>query len=340
MAFRPPYCPDRRCPSESLNSAFLWRRDGRYVRAGDARSVQRFRCLSCGRRFSRQSFRLDYRQRKPFLNGSIFACLVSKVNHRQTARILRTDRKTVERRLQLWGDAMREYHEAQLERARRLGGLSGAWTLDEQETYERDRRLQPVTLPILVHWRAYFVLHAETAALPSRGNLSAMDRIRKEQLEAHAGPRRSGSSDAVERCLRAWKRVHRGGFAEFITDRKSTYPVLYKKTFGPQAGTHVRVASSETRNRRNPLFPINHTLAMLREHVSRLARRTWAASKLRRRLTCHLWIWIAWRNYVRGITNRAPGTTPAMAVGLLRAPVPIRRLLLWRHPLRMLPNTN
>ena len=339
MPLQPPFCPQSSCPSRIHSLPFRWSRDGQFRRACDARRVQRFRCLLCGRRFSSQSFRLDFRQHKPRLNRAIFQCFVSKVNHRQTARILGLNRKTIEQRLRLWGPVMREFHDRQLDRARQHGGLGGTWTLDEQETFEHDRRLQPVTLPILVHWKTYFVLHAETAPLPARGQLSAWDRTRKEKRIARDGVRRSGSSEAVAQCFAAWRSVHGEKLAHLITDRKSSYPGLFKSSFERLYGSHVRIASSETRNRRNPLFPINHTLAMLREHVSRLARRTWAASKLRERLARHLWVWIVWRNYVRGVTNHARRTTPAMALGVCNTQMPIRRLLRWRWPRLMPLNT-
>jgi hypothetical protein len=268
-------------------------------------------------------------------NRAIFGCFVSRVNHRQAARILHVNRKTIERRLRRWGPALKEYHERQLERVRLRGGLGGTWTLDEQETFEHDRRLAPVTLPILIQWRTYFVLHAETAPLPARGNLSRFDEGRKKIREERFGRRRNGSAEAVTRCFEAWRRVHDGRLAHLITDRKSTYPGLFKRSFVHCFGSHVRIASTDTRNHGNPLFPINHTLAMLREHVSRLARRTWAASKLRERLELHLWIWIAWRNYVRGITNQARNVTPAMATGVTGSPLSVTRILRWRWPRSM-----
>ncbi len=339
MRFTPPFCPDPGCCSRSAGVPFLWRRDGRYRRVCDARRVQRFRCLSCKRRFSSQSFRLDYGLHKPRVNQAVFGCFVSKVNHRQAARILRVNRKTIEHRLRLWGPVLRELHQSLLTRATRGHGLRGTWTLDEQETFEHDRRLQPVTLPILVNWRTFFVLHAETAPLPARGRLSLGDQHRKTERERREGRRTSGSSEAVLRCFEAWRGVLGNELAHLVTDRKSTYPGLFKQCLGKLFGSHVRIASTETRNRKNPMFPINHTLAMLREHVSRLARRTWAASKRRERLARHLWIWIAWRNYVRGITNRARHTTPAMASGICARPIPIRAMLRWRWPRLMLAST-
>ena len=43
---------------------------------------------------------------------------------------------------------------------------------------------------------------------------------------------------------------------------------------------------------------------MLRDGLSRLVRKTWGATKERAWLAEHAWIWIAYRNYIRGFTNR------------------------------------
>jgi hypothetical protein len=85
----------------------------------------------------------------------------------------------------------------------------------------------------------------------------------------------------------------------------------------PQIYHHVQHSSTAPRDFGNPLFPINHTLAMLRDGLSRLVRRSWGASKQRAWLDRHAWVWVAYRNYIRGITNRAWFTTPAMALGVV-----------------------
>jgi hypothetical protein len=99
------------------------------------------------------------------------------------------------------------------------------------------------------------------------------------------------------------------------TDRKSSYRTILTKHFGARL-VHERYSSRARRDYSNPLFPINHTLAMLRDGISRLVRRTWAASKLRERLERHAWIYLVWRNYVRAITNQATKVSPAMALGV------------------------
>jgi transposase-like protein len=329
VSFVPRHCPRPDCPSHSSHH-FRWRRKGRYARRCDGRSVPRFTCLECHRTFSSQTFRLDYRLRKPKLHLELFDDFVSKSTMRQSSRMLKCRRKTVAHRLALLGEHCRRFHEAALERARKSGGIGGAFQLDELETFEHSRRLKPVTVPFLIERSSYFVVHAATAPLPARGGLSPRWRKKKEMLEAVLGRRRSGSVAAVRECFERLDALHpRAQSVAVSTDRKKSYCPTLRRVFGARM-QHAQHSSTAVRNYKNPLFPINHTFAMLRDGVSRLVRRNWGAAKLRERLERHLWIWIAYRNYVRGITNDAPDTTPAMALGIERFQWRREELLGWR----------
>ena len=70
MPFVPPYCPNGACRHRrtaiSRSSAFF-RRKGSFARLGDRR-VARFQCKICGRHFSEQTFRVDYRWKRPELD--------------------------------------------------------------------------------------------------------------------------------------------------------------------------------------------------------------------------------------------------------------------------------
>ena len=102
--------------------------------------------------------------------------------------------------------------------------------------------------------------------------------------------------------------------------------------FGGQPVAHATIKSTETRDYSNPLFPINHTNALFRDSVSRLVRRSWAVSKRRERLESHLWLFVVFRNMIRGITRRAWEVTSAMAVGLVDKKMRWSEILKWRAP--------
>jgi transposase-like protein len=329
MLFQPRHCPRPDCPSHTTHH-FRWRRKGRFIRRCDGRSVPRFTCLECHRTFSSQTFRVDYRLKKPRLHLELFKDFVSKTTMRQSSRMLGCKRRTVAHRLALLGDHCRTFHEARLERARNSGGIEGSFLLDELETFEHSRRLKPVTVPVLVERKSYFIVHAACAPLAARGGLSPLWRKKKEALEALGGKRSSGSVAVVRECFEALASVHRARRPVVMaTDRKPSYASNLKRIFGARL-RHKRHSSKAARNYENALFPINLTFAMLRDGLSRLVRRSWAASKLRAKLALHLWIWIAYRNYVRAITNDAPDVTPATAIGIERRMWRREEILAWR----------
>src|SRR5579884_2572138 len=93
-------CPDSECLSQNLSpkKGFIVRK-GSYFRRSDGQRIRRYRCLVCARNFSSATFSSCYRQKKRKLNHAIYLLLSSGVTQRRAARILRTNRKTVVRKV-------------------------------------------------------------------------------------------------------------------------------------------------------------------------------------------------------------------------------------------------
>jgi transposase-like protein len=329
MTFEPAFCP---CSSPECAGApgFQYQRRGTFTRACDGRQVQRFQCKRCKRTFSSQTFRVDYRTRTPHLDGLIFRDLVSKVTQRQITRNRECDRKTVARRNETFGEHCRLFHELALRSRGQTKEWPGHFLLDELETYEHNRRLKPVTLPLLVHKQSHFIVHATVGTLPPRKPLSEANQKKLAAYEKIEGKRVSQSREKVAECFEVLKRVCPETASVMVgTDEKHTYRSLLKKAFGDRL-QHQRTNSKEPRSYWNPLFVVNHTFAMLRDGLSRLVRRNWGASKEREKLEWHLWLYIAWRNYVRPITNERRFETAAMVAGLAPRMLEVSELLQWK----------
>jgi transposase-like protein len=330
--FRPPFCPIIGCPSRSTRSAFSWRSRGTYRRKCDGRKIKRYSCNICQKHFSVQTFKTDYRWRKPKLHFRLFEHFVSKVTMRQMARIHGVRRPTVERRLRRLGETCRRFHHQALLNHQTNGGLRGIFQLDELETYETDRRLQPVTMPVIIERSSYFVVHGEAAPMGARGNLTPTHTKRKLRYEIQQGIRRSGSLEAVQNSLLKLREAHSPAHRIHLqSDKKTTYRREFRRIVRAQVLCHSTTSSKVRRDKENMLFPINHTFAMMRDCISRLVRRTWAASKSRQRLNSHFWIWVAYRNYIRSITVRAK-VTPAQVIGVQNHGWTQVELLKWRWP--------
>ncbi len=333
MEFQPGFCPCE-APECRSGSSFQYQRRGTFTRACDGRAVQRFQCKRCKRTFSTQTFRVDYRLRKPALDRGVFLLLISKVTQRQGARDLKCDRGAIARRLERFGKHCRAFHERVLHERGQSRPWQGRFLLDELETYEHNRRLKPLTVPALVHKPSHCILHAAVGTLPSRKPLSPANQKKLEQLELVEGRRRSESRAKVAECFEVLQGIcPTTGIVTVNTDQKHTYRALLKQAFGDRL-VHETTNSKEPRSYWNPLFVVNHTFAMLRDGLSRLVRRNWAVSKQREKLEWHLWVYIAWRNYVRPITNARQHESAAMVAGLAPRMLEVSELLQWKifHP--------
>ena len=86
--FQPPFCPYRHCSQHRTPEPRFFRRHGHYTARCRPRPIPRFRCRACGRTFSRQTFRMDYRDHRPDLNARLLRALASGLGLRQSARNL------------------------------------------------------------------------------------------------------------------------------------------------------------------------------------------------------------------------------------------------------------
>ena len=63
-------------------------RKGSYRAKCRPHPIPRFECRACGRTFSRQTFRMDYRDHRPDLNARLLQLLASGIGLRQSSRNL------------------------------------------------------------------------------------------------------------------------------------------------------------------------------------------------------------------------------------------------------------
>ncbi|MCK6447320.1 MAG: hypothetical protein L6Q99_13095 [Planctomycetes bacterium] len=134
MAFRPTFCPFPDCSSHGERT-FHFRRRGWFERRCDRRRVARFLCTVCGRGFSTQRFRFDYRLKRPDLLVPFLADRLADVGHRESARLRGSSRTT------------------QTRHARRLAGLIaafGARALDVVRSMNRARSDSVIRDPAIV----------------------------------------------------------------------------------------------------------------------------------------------------------------------------------------------
>jgi len=325
--FRPPCCPYRSCPRHCSPGSDFFVRFGFYHPRCRPRPVQRFRCRTCRRTFSRQTFRLDYRDQRPDLNPRLFLSIASGLGLRQTSRNLGLSLRCTELKFRKIARHLRRLNL----NLRGLLPIGSVLQFDELETYETRRNTRPLSVPVLMERTSRYVIWAESAPIRPKGTMTKARRRAIREEERRFGPRKDLSARSVKRVLKRGAELARGlPVVVFESDEKASYPAHARSTFGAGHVVHRRTNSRLARGAWNPLFPINHTEALARDLMGRLRRESWLVSKKRRYLDLGLQLWMAYRNLLRRRFNRDE-ESPAERLGFAERRLGPGELLSWRQ---------
>lgn len=280
-------CPNPKCP----NQTFVIK-DGFFFRKNDSRIIQRFRCKTCGQRFSSETYKLEYCQKKRRVNYPLLKLLCSGVSMRRSAVILNINRKTVERKLRYLAQKSRvrtDRHLKSREKATRV-------IFDDLITKE-NTKLKPLSVTIAVDEQTRTIIGTEVSQIPSFGHLA------KKSLKKY-GPRRCDHFKGLHKVFsHMTSYVHEHAIIK--SDEHKKYPVIVSKYF-PHAEhlafkgerAHVAGQGELKKGGFDPLFVINHTCAMLRANINRLIRKTWCTTKSIHRLKDHIDIFTYFYNQI------------------------------------------
>src|SRR6185503_6751545 len=279
------------------------------------------------RTFSRQTFRMDYRDHRPDLNARLFQSLASGLGLRQSARNLRHSLSCTQLKFRKIARHLRRLN------LNLRGPLpaGASFQLDEFETFEGRRNTRPLSIPMLIEKKSHFIVWAESATIRPRGTMTKARRAAMAEDEARFGRRRDRSRRSLRRTLaRASDLASSLKTVLFETDQKSSYVQLAEEAFGSDRLVHGRTSSRLPRTVANPLYPINHTEAMARDLMGRLRRESWLVSKAKRYLDLGLQIFMTYRNLVRRRFNYDE-FSPAQELGFAPRRLTETEVLGWRQ---------
>jgi transposase-like protein len=283
----------RTCPNKNCAAPKNIIRDGLFRRKDDSKIIQRFRCKSCGKKFSAATFSECYRQKKRRINQSLLKLFSSNVSIRRSALFLGVNKKTIERRLLFLAQRCERLNH--LNRVRLRGRVFNV-QIDDLITKENSK-LKPLSISVAVDEDRRLILGAEVSKIPAFGHLS------KLSLKKY-GPRPDEHHQGLKNLFTLLAPVVNEE-ALFKSDEHQRYPTFISRYF--PKGKHLTFKSERgcvagqgelKKVQFDPLFAINHTCATLRANVNRLIRKTWCTTKDPLRLKAHLEVFIYFYNSI------------------------------------------
>jgi len=320
--FTPARCPNEACKQHAHPEPKFFQRHGFYRAKCRSHAIPRFLCKTCHKSFSRQTFRADYHDKKPHLNARVLEFVTAGVGLRKTARTLGLTRKNLElkwRKIAKHGRRLDLNLKARAARAHAENPRCETFKIqfDELETYETRRNTRPLTVATMVESRTRLIIGAIAAPIRPRGTMTKQRVAAIQREESLFGPRKDRSRVACRSVFRSAAKLRPGAVSVLLeTDEKRTYPGYFHEAFAGLSRAHRTTSSKAPRGVGTPLFPINLTEAILRDHAGRVRRESWLVSKRRSYLNQHLALYAAWKNWVLPRFNRdkhAPGVLAGMA---------------------------
>lgn len=332
QGFRPPFCPWPECRRHRGE-----RREFRFLRHGHYRTarrrVPRFRCGSCGRSFSRQSFGTSYYLKRPELLLPVAAGLVAGSAHRQIARSNGCAPSTVTRL------SCRLGRHALLLQALALRNLTGRLTeplaADHFETFEFSQDF-PFGVLTIVGRDSWFVYGLDPAPHARGGKVSPVQAARLAIRPKF--PRRGGYRGSFRRGVDLMLPLAssilriacdgKEGYVRAVESHPRRRRIRIDVHPNPVRGPKGSPRSVAALARDRAMYPVDQLHLLLRHSRADHKRETIAFGRRLNAILERLCLAIIWRNFIKGRSERRPDPdTPAMSIGLTVEPWTWRRVL-------------
>ena len=275
----PPFCPNAHCPHhERAPVGQSWFEYAGFYGTKAFGAVQRFRCLTCGKNFSTQTFRLDYYVKRP----------------RSYRRILK--RITAGSGVRSLGRDLKVSHQAVLNRLSRLArqalGVQAQLmsTLTLQEDLAADgfesfssSQYEPNNIHLLVGCDSQCLYAFDAAHLRRKGRMTAAQKEERERREEQAIRERVPIGTSFAQLLEPMLELLGSSSQDqvrLLTDKKQEYATVIGEhpKLQPliEAGrfTHVQYSSRIARTTTNPLFAVNYLDRQIRKDNANHVRET------------------------------------------------------------------
>ena len=167
---------------------------------------------------------------------------------------------------------------------------------DDLITKEKTK-MKPLSITVAVDANSREILQANVSQIPASGHLA-------QKSQEKYGKRKSMHNKALEKTFEKLKDIVHP-FSKIKSDEHSYYgqyvrryfPYAKYEQFKSERGC-IAGQGELKKVKFDPIFTINHTMAMMRAGISTLVRKTWAVTQDPKRLQGHLEIYMYYYNHI------------------------------------------
>ena len=310
--FRPPHCPHASCDFHVDPQGWRYKRAGFYRRATPPFRVQRYRCSTCKRAFSSQTFSPTYWLHRPELLEAVFHGEVSGSGHRQIARQHGVSHTTIQRLSERLGRHCLLIHEMFRERAKQR--LSSEPVVIDGLGSFAGGQYWPLEITGIVGTRSYYSHDFVVTEKRRSGTMTDEQKKRRALFETRLGCPDPGAlrKDVLELLQTT---LPQDISIELRSDEKTEYVTALRRLRNSDI-EHLTTHSKEPRIPKNPLFAVNAHHGFMRHSAANHKRETVAFSKRIQAVIYRHAIFQVWMNLVKSASERHPGKTPAQRLGV------------------------
>ena len=348
--FVPPHCPNPDCRHHADPEGWRYGPFGWFERKAKPRRIRRFRCRTCRRTFSTQTFDPTYYLKRPELQAPLFEGLVACSGFRQLGRSLKASGVTMQRQSERLGRHSLLYLQSRGPRA----PVTEPLVVDGLHSFEYSQ-YWPFELNVAVGGESGYTYAFTESELRRSGSMRPDQKRRRDELEArHGRPDPGATRKAIVALMKL--ACPKAQDLRVLTDEHQDYPPAFREL--PHRIDHERYSSRRSRTFGNPLQAVDHLDRMFRHSGANHKRETIAFSKRRQNAMERAAVTITWMNFVKrrqekdldsptpaqelGLTDHALGVAEILNrrlfVSLVPLPGPMKDVYWRRIPTRQIPN--
>lgn len=238
--------------------------------------VQRYLCRDCGKTFTSRTDSKYYRKRKQKYSKKIVDLYCEGMSLRAAGRVLKLNRKTVERYFLDNANRAEEAHNRVLDTK---GIITTYVQTDEMETFEHTHK-RPLGIQLAIRVKTGEILSARVARIPMKAQIASPKKKAEYALLTNRKQKQVELLLDLEKIMKKDSTLETDG--KYIA-RKTVNQILEGVEY-------------ESKVRASEMWRINKACLKLRQNVSRLRRQTLATTKKADRLQKHLALYIAYNN--------------------------------------------